>query len=180
MPTVNERAPMKTCSKCGEAKPLDDYSRNSHAPDGREWRCKVCVRASSRAYYAANREVHVAYSRKYREKDPTKVAEGQRRRNAEDPQRVRAYAVGYRQRHPTRVRQQQADYCRRNREKSNAHSAVNNAKKAGKLIPALACERCGHDFSVYRREAHHEDYTKRLEVEWLCSLCHKTHHREVA
>lgn len=41
----------KKCTKCGEAKALDDYSVNSNAPDGRAYACKPCARARSKEYY---------------------------------------------------------------------------------------------------------------------------------
>lgn len=55
----------KTCTKCGEAKPLDGFHLWSRSKDGRRPRCKSCRRnedpnAAARAsrYYAKNR-VHV-------------------------------------------------------------------------------------------------------------------------
>jgi len=56
-------------------------------------------------------------------------------------------------------------------EKARAHKLVYYAKKAGKLIPG-PCERCG----AARAHAHHEDYSKPLEVRWICQLCHNRHH----
>ncbi len=64
--------------------------------------------------------------------------------------------------------------------RSAASDAVANAVKRGDLIPAEACEDCGHDFSEFRREAHHHDYSKPLDVHWLCSLCHGKRHRQAA
>ena len=61
--------------------------------------------------------------------------------------------------------------------KKPAHHAVSNAIRDGRLVPPDNCEDCGHDFSFYRREAHHEDYEKELDVNWLCSLCHGKRHR---
>jgi hypothetical protein len=64
--------------------------------------------------------------------------------------------------------------------KRAAHTAVGNAVRDGRLVPAKSCEDCGHDFTELRREAHHEDYTKPLEVRWLCALCHGKRHRIAA
>ena len=47
---------MRTCSECGETKPLDEYHRNKNSRDGRRSRCKTCRRSEKREYYTANRE----------------------------------------------------------------------------------------------------------------------------
>jgi len=36
------------------------------------------------------------------------------------------------------------------------------------------CTVCG----AMKSEAHHEDYSKPLEVTWLCRTCHKAEHRK--
>lgn len=53
-------------------------------------------------------------------------------------------------------------------EKHRAREIVKAAKKNGKLI-AKPCEVCG---SKDRIHAHHEDYSKPLNVKWLCAPCH--------
>lgn len=53
-----------------------------------------------------------------------------------------------------------------------AHSAVDTAKDSGALTPQ-PCERCGATEDIH---AHHADYSKPLEVEWLCRRCHKQEH----
>ena len=53
-----------------------------------------------------------------------------------------------------------------------ARDIVSNGLRRGTIVPLDRCERCEHDFSEFRREAHHEDYDKPLGVEWLCSRCH--------
>ncbi len=51
-----------------------------------------------------------------------------------------------------------------------ARFAVSNAIRDGRLAKA-PCERCGS----LKVEAHHPDYRKKLDVQWLCMR----HHREV-
>jgi len=56
--------------------------------------------------------------------------------------------------------------------RSKAHSAVTGARQRGKLTPK-PCNQCGADKRV---DAHHDDYTKPLDVVWLCRKCHRKLH----
>jgi hypothetical protein len=55
--------------------------------------------------------------------------------------------------------------------KIKARSAVFNALKAGRLV-RNPCKVCGD----VKSEAHHEDYSNPLEVEWLCRWHHAERH----
>lgn len=46
---------MKTCSKCGEEKRLDDFHRDSGARDSRSSRCAACATTAASAWYQAHR-----------------------------------------------------------------------------------------------------------------------------
>lgn len=61
-------------------------------------------------------------------------------------------------------------YKRRHRDKHRARKIVRQAVERGLLIRPTECEECGA--ASDRIEAHHEDYTRRLDVVWLCSRCH--------
>ena len=69
------------------------------------------------------------------------------------------------------VLQHQRNRRARNPEKSIARNAVGNAIRDGRLT-RLPCEVCGDAKS----EAHHDDYSKPLDVRWLCRDHHKEHH----
>jgi hypothetical protein len=63
---------------------------------------------------------------------------------------------------------------RRYPERTNARTKVARAVKSGRLV-RQPCEVCGA-----KANAHHEDYSKPLEVRWLCSKHHGEHHRKPA
>ena len=42
---------MKVCPVCKVEKPLDQYSKRSNRPSGKQSKCKVCERESRRKYY---------------------------------------------------------------------------------------------------------------------------------
>lgn len=56
-------------------------------------------------------------------------------------------------------------------EKYKARTAVGNAIRDGRLV-RQPCEVCGDPKS----QAHHEDYSKPLEVRWLCFVHHRIAH----
>jgi hypothetical protein len=53
-----------------------------------------------------------------------------------------------------------------------AHNAVARALKKG-LIERKPCCMCGSTLNIH---AHHDDYSKRLDVMWLCVIHHKARH----
>lgn len=56
----------------------------------------------------------------------------------------------------------------RHPEKRRAQTAVMNAIAVGRLMKPGRCEQC----EVVTVEAHHDDYSKPLSVQWLCRTCH--------
>lgn len=64
-----------------------------------------------------------------------------------------------------------SEYREKYPRKYKAHNKVNNAIRDKKLFRE-PCESCGAENSV----AHHDDYSKPLDVRWLCQACHKQWH----
>lgn len=64
-----------------------------------------------------------------------------------------------------------ARYEARYPQKKIAHRALNYAVRLGRVV-RLPCELCGN----VKSQAHHDDYSKPLEVHWLCRQCHWTEH----
>lgn len=50
-----------------------------------------------------------------------------------------------------------------------ARTALGKALATGRVLRPSQCEGCG---DVTRVQGHHHDYSKRLEVTWLCRKCH--------
>ena len=59
-------------------------------------------------------------------------------------------------------------------EKFRARDALKYAVRTGKLI-RLPCEICGKE----KAEGHHEDYSRPLDVNWLCRMHHAERHRAI-
>ena len=98
--------------------------------------------------------------------------------------RMRAATARWRVKHPTRNRQvdqrarrrrrqvrrvEAAEYRARYPERAAAYRVVRNAVRRGELIRQPCA--CGK-----RAQAHHEDYARPLEIQWLCPSCHRRHH----
>jgi len=49
------------------------------------------------------------------------------------------------------------------------------ALREGVLVRPEACEQCGKRSPVH---GHHGDYSRPLDVEWLCPACHSRHHAQ--
>lgn len=92
-----------------------------------------------------------------------------RKHRVDKPQTISAYE---RLRFQRPERKKQKATCRRNRqklkpEKAAAYQAVNRAIKNGTL-KRQPCE-CGEK----RVQAHHDDYSKPLDIKWYCFKCHR-------
>lgn len=59
-------------------------------------------------------------------------------------------------------------------EKDKARNAVSNAVRDGRLIRG-PCVKCG----ATKSQAHHHDYSKPLDVMWLCFKCHRLEHGQI-
>jgi len=57
-----------------------------------------------------------------------------------------------------------------------ARNQVNNYLRDGKISKPDRCESCGN--SHERLHAHHHDYSKPLDIAWLCPPCHFDWHQK--
>jgi len=67
------------------------------------------------------------------------------------------------------------NYRERHKKRAAAFVAVSSKTRTGRIKKPGICSQCGSGGIIH---AHHEDYNKPLEVEWLCQKCHKKLHRE--
>jgi ribosomal protein S27AE len=150
---------MKICKKCGAEKPLTEYYKHKGFADGHLNKCKDCAKSDARK----NRDDKLEYYREY-----------DRMRHRDDPER-RAYShaqsAAWRKENPERHGELVRSWQERNPEKRSAHIKVGNAIKSGKLIKGL-CEVCGSS----KVHAHHDDYSRPLDVRWLCPEHHSLEH----
>lgn len=122
--------------------------------------CKECHKANVRKNYIDNIEHYKSYERG-RAMLPHRV---EARKRYESTPAGKAATDRARRR-----------FIERNPEKRAAHIIVGNAVRDGKLHKQ-PCEVCG----AADVHAHHDDYSKPLNVRWLCPSHHSEHHKEHA
>lgn len=159
----------KTCSRCGEVKPLEDFYKNKRDLSGRSSACRACIKAkgSEPESRRSRREYQKSYRRDNKEK--IRAAKLLVRKNNPSLCRKRARAEYQRNREGYLKRSRENDQARP--DKRRARGAVERALKRGTLARE-PCTVCGKQ----KVEGHHEDYSKPLNVIWLCPAHHKRLH----
>ncbi len=62
--------------------------------------------------------------------------------------------------------------------KEKVRRILRNGVHRGLVKKPDSCMECGKFTDRRRLHGHHPDYSKALEVEWLCSICHGRRHRK--
>ncbi len=168
---------VKKCSQCGHEKPLSEFNKQASNRDGLRYDCRDCSKATKRRYRAAHKEeIKAKYREWYLENREKSLANRRAYHAAHRDSEIERYRT-YRQKHPGRVKEYFLSYCAANPEKYAARRALCRAVAAGRIQKPGHCLTCGR--VVDRIEGHHEDYSKHLEVKWMCRRCHGARHREL-
>lgn len=152
---------IKKCKKCGAEKQLSHFYKHPKAADGHDSSCKECRKDAVRENRKKNAEYYRAYDAKRFQEDP---------RVKERHLRYQATPAGRES-----MARAKEKWHKSNPEKRAAHFLLNNRVRDGKIVKPARCQECG---SAGRIEGHHEDYSKPLEVEWLCPQCHTNRHKD--
>lgn len=127
-----------------------------------------------RAWREKNKEKCKEYSRKERERRAEKI--DQYRKSPEGRAKILLAVKNWRIKNREHYLETQREYKKKNRDKINARFRVTNAILRGKLKRGTICEICQTEGKM---EAHHEDYSKPLDVKWLCFVCHRKQHNKL-
>lgn len=109
----------------------------------------------------------------YAEANPEKVRKlhREKRRRPKYRKMDRQWVKDY----PERAKAIKDRWAAKNRDKRKAEWTVRNAVRDGRMVKPKRCQGCGKRKKL---EAHHPDYSKPLEVQWLCTPCHgETRHK---
>lgn len=146
---------MRICRKCNAEKPLIGFygdARGNLMRSCKEfWKAQVKANRLSRAaQYAAYERSRANHPHRVAMRDAYAATDTGRQRGNESKRR----------------------YIEANPIKRAAHRLCGNAIRDGKLHRS-PCEICGEQ----KAQAHHDDYSKPLDVRWLCTTHHAEWHR---
>lgn len=153
---IQKTKPIGPCRLCGCVRSSNFYWSNKSL-------CKDCVKDYQHKHRAANLE-------KIREYD---------RERANLPHRIKGRKeVAERWKNDPKLRKiknvQSAQWRNNNIIKRAAHLLVQNAVKRDEK-KKMPCEICGKR----KTEGHHDDYSKPMDVRWLCRKHHMGHHAKM-
>lgn len=165
---------VKPCSRCGEVKPSSAFSPDRRKSDGLQSRCKACLADIGRARYQANPESERVRARRWQTQHPERARETALRWKAENPERVSEQGRQWKSEHPERHYAANRRWQEANPERAamtkRAVGIVQRALIHGDLVRPSACDECSQVGTV---QAAHSDYSRPLDVRWLCHRCHR-------
>lgn len=141
----------KECSVCKVIQPLADFIGDKRRSYGKSSRCKKCDLRKQQDYFQT---------------EGGKKVQARLARNQYNVRREANLQRRKRNRKPSAPRDAFKDAARRE---------MSNAIRSGHLVRPESCEACK---KMGRIHGHHEDYSKPLDVIWLCVQCHMARHRK--
>lgn len=132
-----DNAQVKTCSKCGETKPISAFYIQKDGKFGLTPQCKDCMRARTAAYRAANPEKARAATASWAAANPEKMKSLQSDHYLANSAAIKARSRRWREENPGKQEEQKAAYKAENpekiREQARARAARRQATAKGRI-----------------------------------------------
>lgn len=145
-----------TCKLCGLSAPQVEFYKGVNS------RCKECHKEQVRLNRAENAEQYRLYEKMRFKRDPHRSEANKAYAKTDKGKASHAAAVAKRNRN--------------NPVKRAANIILGNAVRDGKVIKLAECSRCLKTPLRRNLHGHHHDYSKPLDVEWICVECHGLEH----
>ena len=131
------------------------------------WMCCTCKRwKASSDFYGDNRTSNGLKAQCKKCHTKTSISS----RNVENHLKAnRLYMRRARKKNPEKFRERERLYKNPYDNKVSARNILNAAVKRGDIKKPKTCRDCGCSGRI---TAHHNDYSRPLDVEWLCYVCH--------
>lgn len=150
----------KICFKCGEEKPRNDFYKHAQMGDGLLGKCKECTKNDTNKNRLEKIEYYKEYDRQRGSLDHRAAA---RRKYVKTKNGMAALKKG------------RDNWYKKNKHKKEAQGLLARSIRRGEIVKD-SCSVCGINKRVH---GHHEDYSKPLEVIWLCPKHHGERHKEI-
>jgi hypothetical protein len=179
---------MKICITCKDEKGLENFGlRKDNRPVSE---CKKCSAERSNRWYWENREKSIddrkkryqntrektlEQCKKYYEENRERIRKRANERNRTPEERAKSNkrSKEWNRKNPEKLKKKCREWKSKNKEKAMAHQYVLWALRLNVILKPIECSLCKKKIKL---EAHHKDYSKPLDVEWLCKLCHELRH----
>jgi hypothetical protein len=116
MSKMTEEIKTKKCARCGDIKPLEEFTTCSKSPDGKGSYCKVCQKAYTKQWVADH---------------PEQARQNRRDYDASHPEKVKKQRKDYRDSHKEYFSKKQKEHVAENPEKYMMYEARKRARKFG-------------------------------------------------
>lgn len=169
------------CKQCNKLRVREWENKNYEKSDKRRklWRKLNSKKVVSdvNEWRKENPEKHKAIAKKYYEKHREEILIKKKIWNEQHPEYLKQWYEKNkikRIRRPIQYSNTRSALTKRKYEKLHpdralAHQKVTHLIKSGKILKSSNCILCGKECKT---EAHHPDYSKPLDVMWICRKCH--------
>lgn len=128
---------MKICTKCGQEKGKEEFTKDRGRKDGLNPWCRGCTRANNRRVYAQKREHYQEKHKEYNAAHPEKIQAANRRYYERNKDEVNAKAIAFDKAHPELARER---WRRRYVREANAEGS--HAVEEWEEVLAAADDKC--------------------------------------
>ena len=145
-----------------------------HLEKNREYKQKNkdILNQKAREYYYKNRQEQLKKRAEYREKNKHKISlkEAVKRISDEDRfEKNKKKHLEWSRNNRDVINEWQREWYQKNKEKRKAHVILHRAINSGKILRPNICSQCSKEC---KPDGHHTDYSRPLDVTWICRACH--------
>jgi len=145
---------MRLCKKCGIVKEDEDFYKSKSIKSGFRTPCKECTQKKNKEWAKNNYGRIREYVKEYTSKDGWR-------------DKSNSYNREYHQKNKNKCCKYKRELYHKNIEHNKVRGIFHNEVKSGR-IKRQPCVHCGS----LKSQGHHPDYSKPLEVIWVCSAHH--------
>lgn len=145
----------KCCTKCGENKPRDAFSKDADKRDGLSTLCKSCRSAANAVWRAENPDKVKKNNADWYEKNADRSRAYSKEYRAAHPEKTKSTVAAWRTKNPGRSKASMANWYASNKERVMASNAVWRSNNKGKVLSYQATYRAS------KPDAIRLDYSRR-------------------